>query len=266
MNHVFLWITAVFLLLYSVFAFLYATVVLYISGPKTSFLFFWPVTCILALVFAGLLILTLRKRLHGWFRPLFILAILFWACILLLGIIGIRVYKAGHKKPVAGADYVIVLGAQVRGKVPSLVLSARIKSAAEYLLANPNAVAIASGGQGSGEEISEAEAIARGLMKYGIDASRILKEDRSVSTLTNLRYSKEIIEQRYEQGNGKNADTADIVIVTNDFHVYRACGVAKKTGFGHVSGLGSTEHFSVTLQYYVRESIGVICEFFRGTI
>ena len=80
------------------------------------------------------------------------------------------------------ADYLIVLGAAVHGDTPSLSLVERLRAAKDYLDAHPNTVAIVSGGQGSGENMSEAQAMYDWLCKSGIDPDRIIKEDKAVST------------------------------------------------------------------------------------
>ncbi len=297
---VFLWITLVVLLLYTVFSLLYSTAVVYASGTGTSFLWFWPVTCVIALVAAVLLFLVLTGKLPRLKTAAVFLCVLFWLFMAMFLTVEAVVFSAGRKAPSDDGEYVIVLGAQVRGEMPTLVLSARIRAAAEYLKEHPAAVAIASGGKGNGENISEAEAIRRGLVRLGISEDRILLEDRSTSTAENLRFSAEVI-QRYERGmSGMDAavttsalsqdGTADavhaaaeeagelgseqdapvrfvsknVVLVTNDFHVFRAVKLAKNLGYTNVSGLGATEFFAVTIQYYVREFFAIGLEFIRG--
>lgn len=304
---VFLWITLVVLLLYAVFAFLYSTVVVYASGKATSFLWFWPVTCVVALVAVVLLFLTLTGRLPKLKTAAMCLCTVFWLCMIVFLSVEAVVFSAGRKAPAEDGEYVIVLGAQVRGEVPTLVLSARIRAAAEYLKEHPQAVAVASGGKGSGENISEAEAIRRGLVRLGISENRILLEDQSTSTAENLRFSAEVI-QRYERGirdsekalstegakatnavislgttdaaiaaaNETEADCSaqtsnpirfvskNVVLVTNDFHVFRAVKLAKNLGYTDVSGLGATEFFAVTIQYYVREFFAITKEALSG--
>ncbi|MBQ8800347.1 MAG: YdcF family protein [Lachnospiraceae bacterium] len=287
---VFLWITMGVLLLYAVFAFLYSTVVLYASGPYTSFLWFWPVTCVVALIGAVLLFLVVTGRLWRLKTAAMCLCGLFWLCMVVFLSVEAVVFFAGRKAPEANAEYVIVLGAQVRGETPTLVLNARINAAAEYLREHPEAVCVASGGQGTGEAISEAEAIRRGLLRLGISDDRILLEDRSTSTAENLKFSAEVI-QKYEKGKalsdaeaaGELSGTAkqagtekaaignpvrfmpkNVVLVTNDFHVYRATKLAENAGYMHVSGLGATDFFAVTIQYYVREFFAIVKESLSG--
>lgn len=117
---------------------------------------------------------------------------------------------------------VVVLGCEVRGEEPSADLAERIRTAAEYLKAHPQAAAIASGGQGRGEQISEAEAIRRGLLSYGIEEARIFKEDRSTNTKENIRYSMEVIRA--------HGLSEEIAIVTDDYHEYRAGQIAARQG------------------------------------
>lgn len=275
---VFLWITLAVLLLYAVFSLLYTTVVVYASGTGTSFLWFWPLTCVIALVVAVLLFLTLTGRLPQLRTTAVWLCTLFWIFIVVFLSVEAVVFSAGRKAPAEDAEYVIVLGAQVRGEVPTLVLSARIRAAAEYLNEHPQAIAVASGGKGGGENISEAEAIRRGLVRLGISEERILMEDRSTSTAENLKFSAEVI-QKYEwEKSGAqapflfcgNAESdicyvkKNVVLVTNDFHVFRAVKLAKNLGYTGVSGLGATEFFAVTIQYYVREFFAIGLEIFRG--
>lgn len=275
---VFLWITLTVLLLYVVFAFLYSTVVVYASGKATSFLWFWPVTCVVAFVAAILLFLVLTGRLPKLKVAAMCLCTVFWLCMAVFFAVEAVVFSAGRKAPAEDAEYVIVLGAQVRGEVPTLVLNARIKAAAEYLEEHPKAVAVASGGKGDGENISEAEAIRRGLVRFGISEERILLENRSTSTAENLRFSAEVIQNREKEKNGSEEETPlcgtnasairfvskNVVLVTNDFHVFRAVKLAKNLGYTEVSGLGATEFFAVTIQYYVREFFAIGLEILRG--
>lgn len=138
---------------------------------------------------------------------------------------------------------VIVLGCQVRGETPSTMLARRLDAALETLSEYPDAVCVVSGGKGSGEDISEAEAMRRYLVERGISDERIILEDRSVDTRGNIRYSAELLKER-------GIDSA--VIVTNEFHQYRADIYARRNGLtvGHHSGKTPLHNL---LNYWVRE-------------
>ena len=90
-------------------------------------------------------------------------------------------------------DYIIVLGAHVAGTRLSKALLERTRRALRYLEENPETRAVLSGGQGQGEQISEAEAMYRYLTEHGIDGSRLILEDRSTNTKENLDFSLEKI-------------------------------------------------------------------------
>ena len=92
-------------------------------------------------------------------------------------------------------DYIIILGGRVYGEKPSRSLNERIITATKYLKEHKNMKVVASGGTGKGEEISEAEAIKRELIKNGIDETRIIKEDKSKNTIENLKFSLEKINE-----------------------------------------------------------------------
>ena len=151
-----------------------------------------------------------------------VLCILFAVMLLwVIFLLGAMAYFAA--KPPKENATVVVLGCQVRGDNPSLLLKKRIDTAFEYLQANPRTKCIASGGQGSDENISEAECIKQYLVDMGIDENRIFIENRSVNTNENIRFSAEIIKQ-----NGLNENMA---IVTDGFHEMRAALIAKRLGY-----------------------------------
>ena len=62
-------------------------------------------------------------------------------------------------------DFVIVLGAKLNGAVPSTSLKYRLDATLEYYQQFPETTIIVSGGQGNGENISEAKAMKQYLLK-----------------------------------------------------------------------------------------------------
>ncbi|OZG49496.1 YdcF family protein [Pseudoscardovia suis] len=153
-------------------------------------------------------------------------------------------------------DYIIVLGAQVYQGSPSLVLRYRLDKAAEYLRANPGTTCIVSGGQGPNEPYAEA----RGMADYlehdaGIDASRIIEEPDSSTTVENLRNSRAIIDSANNTGSTSNtASEPSIGIVTNDFHVFRSLQIAHDQGYTDVRGIAAGSPRDMLLNNMVRES------------
>lgn len=112
--------------------------------------------------------------------------------------------------------YLVVLGAGVNGTVPSRSLRERLDAAYEYLTEHADSVAIVSGGQGSGEDITEAQCMYDYLTDKGIDPERVWMEPEATSTLENLRYSLSVIQERTGLRPGK------IAIVSSEYHLHRA--------------------------------------------
>ena len=147
-------------------------------------------------------------------------------------------------------DYIIVLGAGLRGTTPSRVLSSRLSSALFYLELYPDTVVIVSGGQGPGEDITEAEAMRRWLENRGIDPDRIIKEDKSTSTYENLKFSFEIMEEHSD-------GDPTVAIVSNEFHLYRAKYMAKEQGYDVKVIAAETYSAVLKLNYFIREAFAV---------
>lgn len=219
--------------------------IIYVSGLKTSFLGFWFALGTLCLGVSFFLSHLVHKNQSNIVPA--ILTGLVWLSVLILCIVEGFIVSESLKPAKRNAEYVIVLGAQVRGTTPSKTLNMRIHTAAEYLKENPNSIVICSGGKGQGELITEALAIKQGLMEQGIEESRILLEDRSTNTVENLRFCKEMIPD----------PAANIVIVTSDFHVYRAKKIAEHNGYRNVSMCPANEFLVTTISYYVREFFAV---------
>ena len=149
------------------------------------------------------------------------------------------------------SDYLIVLGAAVHGDTPSLSLVERLRAAKDYLDAHPNTVAIVSGGQGGGENMSEAQAMYDWLCKSGIDTDRIIKEDKAVSTYENLKFSREIISSLTDKSD------PTIAVVSSEYHLCRAKLISKSLDMDIHTVPAHTTYFTVKLNYFIREAFGV---------
>lgn len=157
----------------------------------------------------------------------------------------------------AELDCVIVLGAKVNATAPSGALRQRIDAAAGYLEANPDTLCIASGGQGGDEGISEAQCIRDNLMALGIDGARIVLEDRSVDTYTNLQNSIPLLPE----------GTRTVGIVTSDFHVFRSLRTAAFQGWDYeFYGIPARSSRSGFLHYAVREFCAIVVSTLEGNL
>ena len=146
-------------------------------------------------------------------------------------------------------DAIIVLGCAVRGTNPTQPLVARLDAALKYHEKNPDAYIIVSGGQGFDEDISEAECMKDYLIAHGVDNDRILTEDKATSTAENIRYSREIMQE-------KGIPETDIALITNEFHVFRARQLAKLNGLSVTTAHAKTPWYSSPMMY-LREIFAV---------
>ena len=140
----------------------------------------------------------------------------------------------------------IILGCQVKPWGPSILLQDRLDEALEYLADHPDMLVVVSGGQGSDEPTSEAQAMADYLEEQGFAPENILLEDRSHNTMEQHGYD-------LEQG---------IVVVSNGFHLTRARMLAGRAGFVEVSTLAApSSHLPSRLHMYVREPLALVKSF-----
>ena len=152
------------------------------------------------------------------------------------------------------SDYLVILGAGLRGEVPSTALYQRLYASLEYIEINPNVKIVVSGGQGPGETITEAEAMERFLINHGVEKSQIIKEEKSTSTLENLKFTAEILEGLEKKEN------IEVTIVTNNFHMFRAKFLAQRQGL-KVYGYPAPLHPMLVPTCFTREYLAVINSF-----
>lgn len=158
------------------------------------------------------------------------------------------IYSGTKQTPSSTPDTVLILGAQVKGSnkehaYPSTSLKERLDSAIPYLNKYKETKVIVCGGKGADEPDSEANVMANYLIENGIASDRIIKEDTSTRT-------KENIQNALKKGNLGNT-----VIVTSNFHTYRALLLAKRLGIKEVSGLPATAQTKTDTKFrsYTRE-------------
>ncbi|MFG3347505.1 YdcF family protein [Streptomyces sp. NPDC048018] len=142
------------------------------------------------------------------------------------------------------ADYVVVLGSGLLGgrQVPPL-LASRLDRGREVYAAlaarrevDRTPILIVSGGQGPDEQLPESHAMADYLVERGFPADRIVREDRSRTTEENMLFSHALMEAE--------RPGSECVIVTNNFHAFRAALLARKAGVnGQVVGSPTAAYF-----------------------
>ena len=199
---------------------LYFFVYIFLTGNNNLFTYFWLLLGVF-LIGTGILHSLVDKKQITIPKPLSVIfyTIICTGCII-LAVTEFIIIKSGLQEPEPGADYVIVLGARVNGTKVSRNLKYRLDTALDYLKDNPGCKIVVTGGQGKGEDITEGQAMEDYLVQHGTDPGIILKEEKSENTEENLRYSMDIIKD----------NSAKVVVVSNNFHIYRAKKFALKQG------------------------------------
>ena len=238
----FLIVSGILFLLYYISAVLYA-------GVGTSIIWIWLLGGIV-LVVLGSVNLYLKK--HGIVFS--IPSVVKWMIGLVLGtgvvlfLIGeVWIFSGMIQKGEPDLDYIVVLGCQVRGNYPSRALKERIDTAQAYLAENPDTIAILSGGQGTGENMSEAQCMYDWLVRAGIDSKRLIMENQSTSTVENLNFSSQYMEK----------EDASVGVISNNFHIYRSVAIAKKQGYENVCGIAAPSRSILQPHYLVRECMAL---------
>ena len=238
-------ITLVYALL-AILSLLYSVAV-YMVGSGTFSFIIW----IFAAIFFGFLYIMEKKSL--WpkvpktVRYVFriIVAIGFAVFVICQGCILTQFFSKGEP----GADYIIVLGAQMRDWGPSVVYKARLDSAIEYLNDNPDTEVIVTGGQGANESVSEGEGGKKYLFEQGIAEDRIIIESESLDTDQNISNALNLVEVTEDMKVG---------IVTNNFHVFRGVMIAKRYTDADVTGIAAFTEYQYLPNNMVRETFGIL--------
>ena len=231
-----------------------------------------PLPLVFALCFL-LLSLFLRFGLHGYSYLAHLSALtaasillyaflprpfrLIWTLLLAAGalfflLLEIPVIRGSRTDADPGRKYLVVLGAEVLGTLPSRSLNYRLQAARAYLEQYPESIAVVSGGKGDEEDISEAECMARVLTEAGIDPARIRREDRSRSTLENLSFSFDLIQAEGDDPDGNTA------ILSSSYHLCRAKRMAAALGVRAAGVAAFPGNPFLAANFFIREAFGLL--------
>lgn len=248
---------SVFFIVCSLLCFIYYIIIILYAGMGAAFSAFW--------LFAGggsLFLGTIflyRKQNPGVIQfPLWLKVAVITLCITGLFIfIVVEIFISANMLSDTEQDleYIIVLGAQVKGETVSNSLKLRLDKAIEYLEAHEDTIVIVSGGKGPGELITEAEAMQRYLVERGIPQTRIRKEDKSTSTVENLKFSKLY-----------TGESRSVGIITSDFHMFRGKAIAYQQGYESIVGIAAKSDPVLKLNLMIRECFAVLKDKFMGNI
>ncbi|MGL6066696.1 MAG: YdcF family protein [Cetobacterium sp.] len=197
----------------------------------------------LFLIIYFLILSKASKQIRNFIKLSSFLSFIFFLLSLGSIIFDIHSFKSSEVKN----EYVIVLGAGLRRDQPKKVLKYRLDKAVEYQKKYPNTIFIVSGGQGKDEIISESKAMKKYLIKNSIPAQNIIEENKSKTTLENLKFSKELIPKNIKS----------IGIISNDFHIYRVKFLAKTLNL-ELNPIYATTPKRSKVSLFIREALAVI--------
>ncbi|MCP1638912.1 uncharacterized SAM-binding protein YcdF (DUF218 family) [Streptococcus gallinaceus] len=153
-------------------------------------------------------------------------------------------------------DYIVVLGSGLIGdKIPPLLEQRLEKGIFYYEKFDKRPNIIVSGGQGSDETISEAQAMAQYLLAKGIKQEKLLVENKSTTMLENLTFSRRLVVEKIK-------GTPRFLVVTNSFHSLRAGIYMRKLGLKGRS-VGSKTAFYYLPSAWLRETIGLVVIYWK---
>ena len=173
-------------------------------------------------------------------------------------------HKAGRHTPSYDQGYIIILGCGIRedGTLYPLLRGRADRAIAFYReqleRTGRRAILVPSGGQGPDECMPEGEAIRNYLISQGIPETDIIAETKSVNTMQNMQFSKELIEKE----GGGFASTPNIAFSTTNFHVFRSGILASDAGM-NADGMGAKTKWYFWPNALIREFIGMLARHWR---
>ena len=132
----------------------------------------------------------------------------------------------------APAKNTIVLGLALENGQPTDDLVFRLHTAEIYLEENPEATLILTGGNPDENGKTEAAAMHDLLSEDGVPDEKMILEDRATDTKENFKNTLSYVDP-----------TEPVVLISSNYHMNRAAGVAKKAGFRNILRLPAPSSF-----------------------
>ncbi len=146
------------------------------------------------------------------------------------------------------ADAILVLGANVSGNTPSLMLRDRLDKALE--LHKSTYIPLIMSGDCSGEEYNEVKVMRDYAVDFGIDESAILTDPEGYSTFESIDHLE------------KGFNTKKVIIVTQRYHLPRALYIAEKKGLEAVGVAAEDIPYYGHTKRLVREYAAQVKDYF----
>ena len=181
--------------------------------------------------------------------------------VLTIVLLGINYYvKESTKKRIvddytklSDVDAIIILGAGVRNNRPSLMLEDRLQKGLELYNNDVSGKIIVSGDHGS-DDYDEVNIMKSYIICNGVPTSNVFMDHAGFSTYDSIYRAKEIF------------ITKKIVIVSQEYHLYRALYIADKLGLEAYGVKAEPKEYYGDNYRELREIIARIKDFFKVII
>ena len=147
-------------------------------------------------------------------------------------------------------DYVVVLGCGINGNRPTHMLEDRLLEGMAIASENEDCILMLTG-DNSGEDYNEVGVMKNYCIEAGFDESRIMTDDFGFSTGESMENMK------------NNFSAEKIIVITQDFHVYRALFIAEKIGLDAYAVASSPRKYSTWLYNSTREPLARVKDFIK---
>jgi uncharacterized SAM-binding protein YcdF (DUF218 family) len=153
-----------------------------------------------------------------------------WLALIAVAGVEARIYRAIRRQATRdearAADAIVVFGAAQYNGSPSPVFKARLDHAFELEEQGLAPLVITTGGSGGDPHFTEAGVGQDYLVQKGMDAGKILSDNRSETTVESARAVSQLLHQRH---------ATTCIVVSDGFHLYRVklmFGAQSITAFG----------------------------------
>ena len=150
-------------------------------------------------------------------------------------------------------DCILILGAGVRNNRPSLMLEDRLQKGLELYNNNVSSKIIVSGDHGR-KDYDEVNIMKEYLIENNVSSSDIFMDHAGFSTYDSIYRTKEIFK------------TKKIVIISQEYHLYRALFIADKLGLEAYGVKAEPKEYYGDAFREIREVIARIKDFFKVII
>ncbi len=147
------------------------------------------------------------------------------------------------------SDVILILGHSLEnGEVPGEWSANRLRTGLDLYERGYAKYILVSGGKGSKDNFPVGQSMKEWLIREGVPEHAIILEDKASNTYENILFANEILQ---------NLNFENVIIVTNDFHMYRSMLIASDF-FTSVSGQKTDTKLSISkFLAYIKEPFSI---------